>query len=455
MAFRIEKAVVRGELCNEDRGVVTGRIWLAGRKEPLRLNLHGNCLRDLAGSTVRFINPRPAADPSLSVLAPEQQGMAGELTASRKVRQPVVSDMEVMELIDKELPVPCRIANCLYLEWYSAENGRVVIESADWTVGVTLPTWHMTADEEAEQMAASQQHFQRFIHTITGEVNEETPEDDEILPPGAIDLSPGTASAELPPIPDLLAPDDLLAGTGSLEDGTEGELEFLDDIPLNEFEWEQELRDADRRAEAYQEAFEKYRDHPEREKMIATALGWHEEDEPDPEIEPPMEARLMEEALSGLEPGEREASWSQELDDDEVELGEEDPFGSHHPLSQRAMDFALALQREAEERGLMADSAENRDQSPVLSLILHIITLGGKLAGALDGWAQGLDPEPGFIIAMLKRAQVPLNEALHAFDCIDAAALNAETRHWLQTRKRDLFELRREIIDLMHHLRSS
>ena len=134
MAFRIEKAVVRGELCNEDRGVVTGRIWLAGRKEPLRLNLHGNCLRDLAGSTVRFINPRPAADPSLSVLAPE----------------------------------------------YSAENGRVVIESADWTVGVTLPTWHMTADEEAEQMAASQQHFQRFIHTITGEANEETPEDDEI-----------------------------------------------------------------------------------------------------------------------------------------------------------------------------------------------------------------------------------------------------------------------------------
>ena len=107
----------------------------------------------------------------------------------------------------------------------------------------------MTADEEAEQMAASQQHFQRFIHTITGEANEETPEDDEILPPGAIDLGPGTASAELPPIPDLLAPDDLLAGTGSLEDGTEGELEFLDDIPLNEFEWEQELRDADRRAE--------------------------------------------------------------------------------------------------------------------------------------------------------------------------------------------------------------
>ena len=68
--------------------------------------------------------------------------------------------------------------------------------------------------------------------------------------------------------------------------------------------------------------------------------------------------------------------------------------------------------------------------------------------------AQGLDPEPGFIIAMLKRAQVPLNEALHAFDCIDASSLTEETRLWLQTRKRDLFELRREIIDLMHELRA-
>jgi hypothetical protein len=56
---------------------------------------------------------------------------------------------------------------------------------------------------------------------------------------------------------------------------------------------------------------------------------------------------------------------------------------------------------------------------------------------------------------MLKRAQVPLNEALHAFDCIDAASLNAETRQWLQSRKRDLFDLRRDIIDLMHQLRTS
>jgi hypothetical protein len=460
MAFRIDKAVVRGELCNEQRGAVTGRIWLAGRKEPVLLNLRGDCLRDLAGGTVRFTNPRPAPDPALAVLAPEQNGVAGELTGSRKVRQPTVSDLEVLELMEKDQPIPCRIANCLYLEWYSEENGRVVIESTDYTVGVTVPVWTMTAEENAEQLAASQQHFHRFIHAITGDDEEEDGDGEDLvgLEPGDVeDLLAGGAGDERDEggldvgsgLPGALADLDAAARE-------EAEAEFIEGVPLDEFEWEQELRDADRRAEAYQEAFEKYRDHPEREKMIAAALGW--DDEGDADDEPgsgsPLGSRLLDEALAGLESGEEAASWPPG-DDEPAELGDEDPFGSHHPLSQRAMDFALALQREAEERGLMGDTPEARDHSPVLSLILHIITLGGKLAGALDGWAQGLDPEPGFIIAMLKRAQVPLNEALHAFDCIDASSLTAETRQWLQTRKRDLFELRREIVDLMHQLRTS
>jgi len=438
--------------------VVTGRIWLAGRKEPLVLRLRGNCLRDLAGCTVRFTNPRPAPETALAVLAPEQNGVTGELTGSRKVRQPIVSDLEVLELMEKDQVIPCRIANCLYLEWYSEENGRVVIESTDYTVGVSVPVWSMSAREESEQLAASQQHFHRFIHAITGD---EEPEGDE---EGDADGEPGGLGAEGAGEVELdaaAASDHAGAGLAagdSVPDEEDGDLEFFEGVPLNEFEWEQELRDADRRAEAYQEAFEKYRDHPERERMIAAALGWDEDEDEDEdedsEVEPPLGARLMEEALAGIEAEEGESTWSLG-GDEEGEPGDEDPFGSHHPLSQRAMDFALALQREAEDRGLMGDTPESRDHSPVLSLILHIITLGGKLAGALDGWAQGLDPEPGFIIAMLKRAQVPLNEALHAFDCIDASSLTAETRQWLQTRKRDLFELRREIIDLMHQLRTS
>lgn len=452
MAFRIEKAAVRGELSNEERGVVTGRIWLAGHREPLLLRLRGDCLRDLAGGTVRFTNPRPEADAALAVLAPEQNGVAGELTASRKIRQPAVSDQDVLELLEKGHAIPCRIANCLYLEWYSEENGRVVLEATDYAVAVSVPVWSMTAEENANQLAASQQHFQRFLHAITGDdpeaidANENDGGDDERDEAGlGAELGESALAG--------LEAEDLAAGTGPEDD--DDVFELVDGEPLNEFEWEQELREADRRAEAYQEALEKYRDHPEREKMIAAALGW--DDEPDDE-EAEADASLREALLDGsvevFDGAGPTPAWAEGAGDG-AEPGDEDPFGSHHPLSQRAMDFALALQREAEERGLMGDSPDARDHSPVLSLIMHIITLGGKLAGALDGWAQGHDPDPGFIIAMLKRAQVPLNEALHAFDCIDAASLNAETRQWLQSRKRDLFDLRRDIIDLMHQLRTS
>lgn len=468
MAFRIDKAAVRGELSNEVRGVVTGRIWLAGRKEPLQLSLRGDCLRDLAGCTVRFTNPRPTPDPTLAALAPEQIGFAGELTASRKVRQPTVSDQELLDLLDKGEPIPCRVANCLYLEWYSEENGRVVIETTEFTVGVSVPAWTMTAEENDQQLASSQRQFQRFINAITGdEPDSRDVSEDSDDAEGADDGSAALAESVDDPIGDDRGSrlDDVIRTAGEAGRGDSGleiegddedaELDSSEGTPLNEFEWEQELRDADRRAEAYQEAFEKYRDHPEREKMIAAALGWDDDPlEDDPDEAALLEDPELERVVPIYEGSGQDPSWP---DDEEEggEPGDEDPFGSHHPLSQRAMDFALALQREAEERGLMGDTPEARDHSPVLSLILHIITLGGKLAGALDGWAQGLDPEPGFIIAMLKRAQVPLNEALHAFDCIDASSLNAETRQWLQSRKRDLFDLRRDIIDLMHQLRTS
>lgn len=428
MAFRIDKAVVRGELSNEVRGEVTGEIWLAGRAEPLRLRLQGDCLRDLAGCRLRFSRARAETDPSLTSLAVEQIGVTGEMTGSRKVRRPSVSDQEVFELLEEKKEVPSHVVNSLYLEWYSETNGRVLIESADFDLSISIPVWWMTPAEEEAQIEASQNHFHQFIDAITGggleEPSEEAPdlmmEMEPHLPPAGIedDVEPGGAD-EFPLFREI-------------EEDPTGETVPL----LDEFEWEQELRDADRRAEAYQEAYEKYRDHPDRERLIAEALGWDDDtdagDEEEAEV-PEAGAGLSDPLIS---------DWDDDLD-----------LEAHHPLSQKAMDFALALQREAEEFGLMGEQAELRD-SPILALIMHIISLGGKLAGALDGWAQGLDPEPGFIIAMLKRAQVPLNEALHAFDCIDASSLNDNTHQWLQRRKRDLFDLRRDIIDVMQQLRA-
>ncbi|NJK92999.1 MAG: hypothetical protein HC904_14970 [Blastochloris sp.] len=59
MAWRIEEQVVNGEIDNTVRGRVTGRIWLVGQLEPLILDLEGNPWRDLAGTRLRFSNPKP------------------------------------------------------------------------------------------------------------------------------------------------------------------------------------------------------------------------------------------------------------------------------------------------------------------------------------------------------------------------------------------------------------
>ncbi len=465
MAFRIDKAAVRGELCNEERGVVTGRIWLAGRKDPLRLRLRGDCLRDLAGCTVRFTNPRPAPDPTLDVLVQEQNGVTGEITASRKVRQPVVSEQDLLDLVEKEQPIPYRVANCLYLEWYSEENGRVVIETADFKVGVSTPAWTMSAEENDQQLAASEAHFHRFLNAITGDL----PDSAETIEQENSGADADDDDADSDGIEDGLLESALSALNGSEsapdddedDDGDDDDLESAGMTQLNEFEWEQELRDADRRAEAYQEALEKYHDHPQREMMIAAALGWDDEPEEDDDDEEdetssaPGRDPQFEDPISSFDPSEPGGAWPDDADPDGESYDEEFFGASRHPLSHRAQEFAHALQREAEEHGLVGDTLDVRDNNQVLSLIFHVFTVRRKLAGALDRWAHGIDPEPGFIIAMLKRAQVPLNEALHAFDCVDTASLNAETRQWLRSRKRDLFDLRREIVDLMHQLRTS
>ncbi len=413
MAIRLEKAIIRGEISNETPGFVTGRIWLLGQTAPLVLNLHGNCLRDIAGCTLVFINPQPRREPMLDIMGAVQDGVVGDMTASRKSRLPTVNDDELLHLLENRLPVPTRLANCLYLEWFSEANGRIVIETSDFNLQISAPSWAMTAEEETVQTLENQVNFHDYLDGITGM---ETGEDD--------DEESFEEEEE----------DDDKFGNSTSEDNAEAS----NDTPLNEFEWEQELRDADRRAEAYQEAFDRYRDHADRERLIAEAMGWD-----------PDELEELTDELSEVS--------SNMLPDDAHSLFENasslagDDEDDHHPLSRRAMSFALRLQDEAETRGLLQPDAV-RD-SPVLTVIVSIIALGGKLAAALDPMIEGLEPEPGFVIAMLKRAQVPLNEALHALGSIDMRQLTRDTRTWITGVRDELFALRNDILDVMKELR--
>ena len=431
MAIRLEKAVIRGELSNEIRGQVTGRLWLHGRKDPVILNLRGNCLRDLAGCVLTFENPQPSAIPHLDLLASLQEGVVGDMTASRKSRLPTVSDERLLELMERREPIPTRLANILCLEWFSETNGRVVIEAADFRLQVSESFWHMSRDEDAAQVLDNQRSFHRYIDAITGmdgDDDEDEFADDEDEEPDD-DAFGNSFDA---PTPDAAGEAFAAAmeadGTSAAED---------DDGPLDEFEWEQELREGDRRAEAYFEACDRYRDHPERERLIAEAMGVEMD-----------EMEEMKNQLTGMAEGFEIADPA--VLDQVREVAEDE--AAHHPLSRRAMNFALRLQRDAEAHGLLAQDSGR--ESPVVSVIIGVIALGGKLAAALDPMVGGYEMDSGFVIAMLKRAQVPLNEALHALSSIETRHLKRGTRAWITQARDELFALRGEILDLMNRLRA-
>lgn len=169
MAWRIDEFLIRGEVDNRVRGRVTGRLWFAGRDEPVTLELAGNAWRDVAGHVLRFTNPDPRQPHSgeLDGLATLQDGVVGDITASRKVKVPECSMDELMEYYEAKKPFPWHWGNSLYLEWHSAPNGRVVIESATYQLELDPEVvWTMSEAEEIEQRRANGRAMIDFMNRL-------------------------------------------------------------------------------------------------------------------------------------------------------------------------------------------------------------------------------------------------------------------------------------------------
>src|SRR6476660_5791025 len=168
MAFRIHDSVVRCEIDNRVRGIVRGKFWAEGRPEPIVLELQGNAWPDLAGCLLTFTNPKKrVVHPHLESLRPMQRGGIGDLTASRKVRVFDVPLEEALEMSRRKEKPPEHMANSLYLEWFSEQNGRVVIESADYEVCISPPEWRMTPEEDEERARKAAEGLTNFMGQLT------------------------------------------------------------------------------------------------------------------------------------------------------------------------------------------------------------------------------------------------------------------------------------------------
>jgi hypothetical protein len=390
MAWRIDEAVVYGEIDNTVEGRTTGRVWLAGRDEPLILSLNGDCWRDLAGTRLQFENSSPKSVPDAEALDMDQVGIVGDMTASRKAKVPTVNEEEVHELYQNHQKIPYQWHNTLYLEWFSEINGRVVIESSGYTLTISPHEWHMDEDAENAQKLANLNSMRDFMAQVIRRRHPDVPE----------------------------------------EDGDE---------ELDEYAWEERLKESDRLTDAYQEVLEKYMEDADSEQKEAFVMGWDglldalaERDEAIEE----SDYKMLGDGLSEFDE-----------DEDDLCLGDEEGFGAEpdHPLQAKAQELAMRAMNLIQRDGGPGTASYN--------LITHLLQVSGKLAGVLNGRGSDYEPEAGFVLAVLKRCLNWLNEAVGACQELIDLEQDPEQKAAYEEIRSAAFAIRDNIVALRRELK--
>ncbi|GAA5130404.1 hypothetical protein JIN84_04655 [Luteolibacter yonseiensis] len=397
MAWRIEEAVAHGEIDNTVEGRTTGRIWLAGRDEPLILSLDGDCWRDLAGTRLQFENPSPVTGPDAEALDIDQTGIVGDMTASRKNKIPTVSEEEFNTLYQNHQEIPYEWHNTLYLEWFSEINGRVVIESAGYTLTISPHEWQMDEDGEDAQKLANLNSMRDFMAQVIRRRDPEGPEPD-----------------------------------------VSGE--------LDEFAWEERLKESDRLTDAYQEVLEKYMEDVDSEQKEAFVMGWdglldaladrdeageNEFSSESADFGPDDDARDFEDG----------GTVDDDFDDDEGSFGNEED----HPLQRQAQELAM--------RAMDVVRSDGGPGTPSYQLVTNLLQVSGKLAGVLHGRGSGYEPEAGFVLAVLKRCLNWLNEAVGSCQELMEIERDPDQRAALEHLRSSAFEIRDSIVELRRELK--
>lgn len=348
MAKRIpSEAVLRGELDNTRKGVVELKLWLVGFGEPMHVTLAGHPLPDVAGCRVEFVRRAGAAvvdfDEDLPLV---QQGSCGEITASKKVR--TSGDDE-----------PPRFENMLYLEWFTPELGRVVLEAGGMEIRISEPAWVPNAEDLRQAKEGAEAALQGMVDQLSGE-RHETPENRE----------------------------------------------------MDEFEWERFLQDGDRRTDALMELLDKFGHSEDAWEKAAKFMGWDHMEE----------GAAFEMADPGEEDDDDGEAWKND-DSEADDLPEEtdDELAGYdrerNELTQRVMQLldkrpSFKGRRDAEEYG----AEEDFD----FALMTLSAKLAGALDSCGDDAVHR--PEAGMVIALLKRAMVFMDEAIGCFEAAKVPA---------------------------------
>lgn len=373
MAWRIDECLVRAELDNRVRGRVTGRLWFLNLEEPVTLELTGNPWRDLAGHFITIINDTPSSALP-SGFRRHQVGTVGDITASQKVKVPDVSLDDFIEGRRVGMEMPFHWANCLYLEWYSKDNGRVVIESPDYRIQLDdLPTWTLTESEERVQREANRGPTQGLLDQMV-----------DALATKYLDDSADESTSEIE----------------AEADAEDARMNLL--LDRVEARIRNEKLDADEFDRVYWEEREKLR---------------KEWGEPEPEPLAPMEEVEREQWIDEMNEIAQEAIKEMEKNGP--------PKFTTHPLVEECRKLGLRLHRAMRDNNWVAEGASQ--EHPLNGIADCVQIASGKLAGALNGDEDDVWPPPplfaGNVLVRLKKARNYLRDALAGLDAADEQRL--------------------------------
>ena len=168
MALRLNTAILSGWIDNTIPGETRGGIEVLGMQRPMEVILKGNCARDIAGTRLDFTNPDPKPQPDVvRVLHMLQRGVVGDLSASQKVKSLLISQSEMVEYLEADKQLPYAWKNCLFLEWYSIANGRVIIESTEFEMKLSEHKWEIDEVGERRQRWENEMALEHFIELIS------------------------------------------------------------------------------------------------------------------------------------------------------------------------------------------------------------------------------------------------------------------------------------------------
>ena len=400
MAFRIHDSVVRGEIDNRVKGVVRGKIWVVGRKKPVVLELKGNAWPDLAGCLLTFKNPlKRVAHQHLDSLKPEQTGQIGDITASRKVRVMEIPMPEAYLMKKRGEHVPEHMANCLYIEWFSEQNGRVVIESTDYQLKISAPEWRMTPAEDDERAKLAASGMGWFMQKLSEAIEQQ-------------------------------------------QRGQKDPEEKWD-----EHDYEKLFKESDARTDKYMELLDKHGHSEEAHEKIEEEMGWNE-------ALPPEEEEKRRQWIDEMNAAAEAALDEPEPEPDPTREGIDwvrNKHGHiHHPLQHRCSESAMKFWKKIDKLGL-----KDSNDKDLGVFIGEWLTTGAKLAGALDGLAQDRSslPEPAFTVAYLKRALNHLHKSQAALEKLAKRKKKLLPERVVDAARKELFAIREGILKLMDEFR--